>query len=201
MSPVAGVLLAAGRGRRFGRPKALVRLDGEPLVARAARTLAQGGCAPVVVVLGAAADEASALVPPDARTVIAADWAAGLAASLRAGLRALPTGAGASTAALLHLADLPDVGPDVVARLLESAQHAPDPSGVLARATYGGEPGHPVLVGRRHWADLTASVTGDRGAGPWLRRRSDVRLVACDDLATGDDADTADALRRHGRVT
>ncbi|GAA4815507.1 nucleotidyltransferase family protein [Tomitella cavernea] len=201
MISVAGVVLAAGRGSRFGRPKALARLDGEAMVARAARTLAHGGCAPVVVVLGAAADEASALVPPDARTVFAADWAAGLAASLRAGLRALPAGAGAPDAALIHLADLPDVGPDVVARLLESAQRAPDPSGVLARATYGGRPGHPVLVGRRHWADLAASVTGDRGAGPWLHRRTDVLLVACDDLATGDDADTADALRRHGRVT
>ncbi|MCG5440355.1 NTP transferase domain-containing protein, partial [Micromonospora foliorum] len=53
----AGLLLAAGAGRRFGRPKALVELDGEPLVRRAIRLLGDGGCAPVHVVLGAGADE------------------------------------------------------------------------------------------------------------------------------------------------
>ncbi|WP_199257094.1 NTP transferase domain-containing protein [Tomitella fengzijianii] len=195
----AGVLLAAGRGDRFGGPKALARLDGEPLVARAVRALTQGGCAPVFVVLGAGAGQAAALMPPGVQAVIADDWESGVSASLRAGLRAVPAGADAPQAALIHLVDLPDVGSDVVTRMLDTTTR--EPRGVLARATYAGRPGHPVLVGRRHWAALLAAVHGDRGAGPWLSSRTDVQPVACDDLATGDDADTPDALRRHGRVT
>ena len=60
----AGLLLAAGAGRRMGGPKALVELDGEPLVRRALRVLADGGCAPLVVVLGAAAADVAEVLPP-----------------------------------------------------------------------------------------------------------------------------------------
>ena len=73
----------------MGRPKALVELDGEPLVSRALRTLAEGGAAPVVVVLGARADEVRAVLPAGVRPVEAPDWADGMGASLRAGLAAL----------------------------------------------------------------------------------------------------------------
>ena len=95
----AGLLLAAGAGRRMGRPKALVELDGEPLVVRALRTLAEGGAAPVVVVLGARADEVRAVLPAGVRRVEAPDWAEGMGASLRAGLAALEAlGAGPDAA-------------------------------------------------------------------------------------------------------
>ncbi len=59
---VAGLLLAAGAGRRMGRPKALVELGGVTLVERGVRLLTAGGCRPVVVVTGAAADEVGAVV-------------------------------------------------------------------------------------------------------------------------------------------
>src|SRR3546814_15582266 len=73
------------------------------------------GCDEVTVVLGAAADQARVLLEgSDVAVVVAADWAQGMGASLRAGLSALPAG----DAALVSLADLPDVGPGVVRRLL-----------------------------------------------------------------------------------
>ena len=90
----------------MGGPKALVELDGEPLVRRALRVLADGGCAPCVVVLGAAADAVRAILPADVTAVEAPDWAEGMGASLRAGLAALPPDV---DAVLVHLVDLPGV--------------------------------------------------------------------------------------------
>ncbi|MTD52767.1 nucleotidyltransferase family protein [Amycolatopsis pithecellobii] len=177
----AGLLLAAGAGRRFGRPKALVELDGEPLVRRALRVLADGGCAPIRVVLGAEAEDARALLPDPSAAVIATDWETGMGASLRAGLRALP----AADAVLVHLVDLPNVDARVIARL--AALAAP---GVVARAAYDGVPGHPVLFGQRWWPEVAESARGDRGARDWLATRTDLRLVECADLGSGFDVDT-----------
>lgn len=174
----AGVLLAAGAGVRFGMPKALAH-EGDWL-RRAVDALAGGGCADVVVVLGAAVVE----VPAPARAVIATDWRDGLSASVRAGVTAV----GAADAVALHIVDTPDVGADVVRRVLTAARSAP--SGV-ARASYHGRPGHPVVVARRHWPALLASLSGDDGARRFLRGRADVVVVECGDLASGVDIDEA----------
>jgi CTP:molybdopterin cytidylyltransferase MocA len=171
----------------MGRPKALVELDGEPLVARALRTLVDGGAAPVVVVLGARADEVRAALPASVWTVEAPYWADGMGASLRGGLAALE-GTGAD-AAVVHLVDLPGVTAAAVARLAGVA--SPD---VLARAAYAGRPGHPVLLGRAHWAGVGAAAVGDAGARGYLAGRTDVTLVECGDLADPDDVDTAEQL-------
>jgi CTP:molybdopterin cytidylyltransferase MocA len=173
---VAGILLAAGAGSRFGMPKVLAE-QGEWLRA-AVGALAQGGCDDVVVVLGAAVVD----VPPPARAVVAPDWATGMSASLRAGLAAVD---GASLA-VLHLVDTPDIGADVVARVLATA--ASSDSG-LVRATYGGRPGHPVVVARRHWEALSEKLIGDEGARAFLKGRDDVVTVECGDLASGVDVD------------
>jgi CTP:molybdopterin cytidylyltransferase MocA len=184
-SRVAGLLLAAGAGRRFGRPKALVEAAGEPLLVRSLRVLADGGCTPVRVVLGARAEEARALLPDPSIAVEAPDWASGMGASLRAGLFAVRELDPAPDAVLVHLVDLPWVGPEVVSRLAAVA----DPS-VVARASYQGGPGHPVLFGRRWWAEISEQASGDRGARDWLATRDDLRLVECADLGRGDDVDT-----------
>lgn len=180
---VDGLLLAAGAGTRMGRPKALVvGDDGTPWLVAALRRLHDGGCRNVTVVLGAAADEAATLVDrADVHVVVAADWAEGMSASLCTGLASLDPSA---DAALVTLVDLPDVTAEVVGRVA-AAGHGPD---VLARAAYEGTPGHPVLIGRDHWAGVIASATGDQGARDYLKPR-EVVLVECGDLATGRDVD------------
>jgi CTP:molybdopterin cytidylyltransferase MocA len=176
----------------MGRPKALVEVDGEPLVRRAVAVLAAGGAAPVVVVLGAQAHEVRAVLPPGVCAVEAPDWADGMGASLRAGLAALrgDTSLDAAQGAVVHLVDLPGVPAEAVARLVAAA----DGPGALARASYGGRPGHPVLIGRWHWAGVSAAAVGDAGARGYLAGRADVRLVECGDVADPDDVDTPEQL-------
>ncbi len=82
--------------------------------------------------------------------------------------------------------DTPDVGPQVVARVIAAARASE--SG-LARAFFGSTPGHPVVLGRQHWAGVRASAEGNSGAGTYLRQRADMVCVTCDDLATGIDRD------------
>lgn len=181
---VHGLLLAAGAGTRMGQPKALVRADdGEPWLVRAVRALTDGGCDQVDVVLGAGAEEALPLLEgTGAAAVIAADWDEGMSASLRAGLRAAAvTDADAVVATLV---DLPDVGPDVVRRLLDP----PPTPATLRRASYDGRPGHPVVLGRDHWAEIAATATGDEGARGYLATHG-IALVECVDLAGGADVD------------
>src|SRR5699024_8240267 len=148
------MLLAGGSGSRMGKPKALVRHgDGTPWLATARRALFDGGCADVLTVLGARADNARGLIP-DAWTVSATNWHEGMSASLSAGLMELRSSS--YHAAMIHLVDLPDVGATVVARLLHYASPA-----ALARATYDGNPGHPVVIGRDHWEALLGTLGGD----------------------------------------
>ena len=157
---IAGVVLAAGAGRRYGMAKALVERDGRLLVRRAAGTLAEAGCTPVLVVVGARAGDVRAAAP-ELTYVDNPDWAGGMASSLRAGLAAL---AGTPAAA---------------------AVAAPD---ALATGGYAGRRGHPVLLGRDHWAGVAASATGDRGARDYLRAHAGrVQVVGVADVA--DDAD------------
>lgn len=180
---VAGLLLAAGSGSRYGGPKALVELDGELLVHRAARMLRDGGCDPVVLVVGAAADRVrDAAGLPD--VVVAADWASGMGASLRAGLAGLPTTAGAC---VVGLVDQPLVGAAAVERL----RAAWSAGAVAAVATYDGRPRNPVLLDRSVWAEVAALAVGDAGARTWLRAHPErVTAVPCDDTGSPFDVDT-----------
>jgi CTP:molybdopterin cytidylyltransferase MocA len=180
---VAGLLLAAGEGRRFGRPKALVEFDGERLVDRGVRMLRGGGCGPVVVVTGAAPIEViGAVVVPNP------DWQTGMGSSLRTGLSALPPGCQAVVVALV---DQPRITADAVRRLLDA--HAAGAR--VAVATYGGKPRNPVLVAREFFAAVAESAVGDVGARPFLRANPElVTPVPCDDVAAPDDIDTPDDL-------
>lgn len=192
MSQVLGLLLAAGAGRRMGMPKAVVRDEaGVPFVVHAIDVLRNGGCADVTVVVGAAVGEVRALAEQrGVRIVHAEDWADGMGTSLRVGL--LDALEGEAICALVSLVDLPDVGPAVVHRLLE---RLPRDSTALGRASYDGVPGHPVLLGRDHWADVVESARGDRGARDYLAAHPPA-LVECGDLATGRDVDSPQDL--HG---
>ncbi|SDH08352.1 nicotine blue oxidoreductase [Lentzea fradiae] len=184
---VAGLLLAAGAGRRFGSPKALVPLGGELFVDSAARLLISAGCDPVVVVLGAQAAEVRAKAVLDGVTVVDnPDWATGMGSSLRTGLRAT----GIVDAVVVLPVDTPGVTVAALHRLMDLA--AP---GVLARATYHGEIGHPVLIGSDHFPGVVASAAGDQGARDYLKANT-VRHVECADVADGDDVDRPEDLRR-----
>ena len=194
---VCGIVLAAGAGTRYGMPKALVTPpDGVPWIRRAVEALLAGGCAPVFVALGAAHEVARGLVPTtDARVVIVPvpDWASGLSASVRAALAAADEAG--SLAAVLIPVDTPGLPAEAVARVAAGADGS-----ALRRAVYGDAPGHPVVIGHRHWAALARDLRGgggggrvggrggDRGAGAYLEAHGAVR-VECGDLWDGMDVD------------
>ena len=186
---VAGLVLAAGSGSRLGTPKALVELAGERLVDRAVRVLADGGCAPVVVVSGAAPFE---VVGAD--VVANPDWATGMGSSLRVGLAALAD-AGAE-AVVVSLVDQPGIGAEVVRRVIEAFEAG----ATVATATYGGQRRNPVLLARATWAEVFRLAEGDAGARPYLAAHpEEVSAVPCDDLGVADDIDTPEDLARARR--
>ncbi|HEX6360238.1 nucleotidyltransferase family protein [Actinophytocola sp.] len=186
---VAGLLLAAGAGRRYGMPKALVRHRGRLLVEHAADALHDGGCVPVVVVLGALADDVrTTAVLSGSSLVDNPDWATGMGSSLRVGLAALSTTA--ATAVIVLPVDTPGVTAAVVRRFVALASPA-----ALARATYDGAPGHPVLIGRERWQAVAELATGDEGARPYLAQHH-VDAVSCEDVASGADVDRPEDLPR-----
>jgi CTP:molybdopterin cytidylyltransferase MocA len=197
MTGVAGLLLAAGAGRRMGGPKSLLR-DGHgvPYLDRTVGLLLDAGCGSVTVVLGASAAEARALLDEagwssdDAvDVVVAADWDEGMGASLRCGLGAVRNTQ--ADAALVTLVDLPDVHEPVLRRVLDAGSGP----GALVRTTYDGAPGHPVLIGRDHWEGVAATAEGDRGARPYFRTHAPV-ACECGDLATGRDLDRPEDLEQ-----
>jgi nicotine blue oxidoreductase len=180
---IGGLLLAAGGGSRLGTPKALVEFGGERLVDRGVRLLRQGGCHPVVVVLGAAAAQVRGAV-----AVCNPGWATGMGSSLRVGLEALPPDV---AAVVIALVDQPLIRPGAVRRLVEAATRGAS----VAVATYGGRPRNPVMIVREHFAEVAELAAGDVGARPFLRRHPEwVTRVPCDDVGDPADIDTAQDL-------
>lgn len=145
------------------------------------------------MVTGAAAQEVEALVvgmgDPRVTSTRCGTWEVGMGESLRAGLTALATrGRTIPVQALVHLVDLPDVGAEVMTRVLASGPSGASAAEALARAAYDGVPGHPVLLGQRHWQAVLDVARADAGARSYLRTARP-RLVECGDLATGRDVD------------
>lgn len=164
---VAAILLAAGAARRMrGADKLLEPLaDGRPILRAAAEAALASQADGVVVVLPPdATARRAALAGLGVAVVEAPDAAEGMAASLRAGLRAAAEGA---DAVVVLLADMPEVGPGAIDRLI--AAFDPEEGREICRAvSAAGEPGHPVLFGRRFFETL-AGLRGDRGAREVLR--------------------------------
>lgn len=173
----AGLILAAGEGRRFGSPKAVYVLDDERLVDRAVRILRQAGCSPVLVVLGAWVGEV-----PNAEVIVNDDWHEGMGASLRIGLEQVEAQPDIERV-LVTLVDLPGLTVAAVQRLLDSTSD-------IAVAEYAGERGHPVLLHRNHWSGVRKAAVGDKGARDYLSRYADlIDRVEVGDVATGEDLD------------
>jgi nicotine blue oxidoreductase len=189
---VAGVLLAAGEGSRFGGPKALVELDGQTLAERGVGLLRDGGADPILIVTGA-----TPIQIPGTQTVYNPDWRTGMGSSLRAALNALTIPDDASPedvgAVVVALADQPLVGSESVARLIAAYRAGAS----VAVAAYDGQPRNPVLLAREHWPEVIATATGDTGARAFLRARADlVTLIECGDTGRPDDIDTPADLAR-----
>ena len=190
MTAVVGLVLAAGAGRRFGGPKAVVELAGERLVDRAVRVLADGGVSQAYVVSGSVA-----LTVAGAVVVENPDWESGMASSLRAGFDALPTEA---MAALVLLVDHVGLTPAAVRRV---SGEVTGPASLVA-ATYDGRLGHPVVLGRDWWPEVRATAAGDQGARAVLAAHRDVLVqVECSDVASAADVDRPGDLTtyREGR--
>lgn len=159
-------------------------MDGELLVDRAVATARAAGCDPVLVVLGAKAEQVRAEADLSGVTVVQNDgWRTGMGSSLRVGLAAL-AGTGVDAAVVL-LVDMPGVTAEAATRV--AADAGPD---ALRAATYAGRRGHPVLLGRAHWSGVSALAMADVGARPYLLAHADrVVEVPCDDVADGTDLD------------
>jgi CTP:molybdopterin cytidylyltransferase MocA len=172
---VAAVVLAAGEATRFGAPKQRL------LLPRVLERVARAPLDEIVVVAGAyELEQPGGSEPqgaPRARLVACPDWARGPGASLRCGLEALGEDV---EAAVVVLADGPDLSPEAVERVLDAWRER----GGVTAASYGGGRGHPLVLGREDWEGIP-----DEG----LRDRP-VRLVPCDDLGAPGDVDTPDDL-------
>jgi molybdenum cofactor cytidylyltransferase len=186
---IGGLVLAAGAATRFGAQKQLAELDGVPLLEHALRTMTTALVGRVVVVLGSAADEISRSVNlHGADPLVCMRWEEGQSASLACGLGRLSD----CEAVVITLGDQPRLATESIRRVLQARGEGVD----AVRATYGGVPGHPVLL-ERDLFDPMRDVSGDHGARNLLQSVHTVE-VPCDDLGGGEDVDTPaqlDALR------
>jgi len=189
-SRVAGAVLAAGRGERFGGdvPKPLAVVGGRPLVARALDAISAADLSPVVLVVGRKGDDVAEAAPQGVVVVRASRWSEGIAHSLRAALDAVAPYAEAS-ALCIGLADQPLVGAESYRRLVG----AHEDGATLAVATYEGRRGNPVLVGRALW-DEARALEGDVGARALMDHHAVVE-VDCTGTGLPDDVDTIDDVR------
>ncbi len=155
--PVAGIILAAGEAKRFGRMKQLLDYHGDPFVRAVAKTALASGLSPVVAVTGANAQIVEIALQGLPITIARnADWQSGQSSSIQAGLRALT---GQSGAAIFLLADQPQVTPTVIHALTE--QYARTLAPILAPLV-AGQRANPVLFDRQTFPDLMA-LSGDVG--------------------------------------
>lgn len=186
MSPsapsAAGIVLAAGEGKRFGGPKAPYVHEGERLVDRAVRILREAGCDPVFVILGAWEGNVD-----NATVIVNHGWEEGMGSSLRIGLKWVNATTEAEYA-LITLVDLPGMTTSAMKRILDA------PPGI-AVGTFDGERGHPVRIPREHFRELIDTVAGDTGAKPFLEGREDISFVELSDVAEGQDLDVAPSAR------
>jgi len=194
MSHVAAIILAAGRGTRFGDElKLLAQIGGKALVRHVAEAAANSTADPVIVVTGYCSNEVeAALHGLPVQILYNALYAQGLSTSLRAGFSALPP---TTRAAVILLGDMPFVKADLIDALVAEWRERGEPAALVP--TLDGRRGNPVVLSR----DLQAMIedlSGDVGAGSLLRKRSDVLEWPTTDPAVAQDIDTREELAKHG---
>jgi CTP:molybdopterin cytidylyltransferase MocA len=186
----AGVVPAAGASRRMGEPKGLLELEGETFVRRVVRALAEGGCAPVVVVV-AEGDERvrTEALAAGARVLVNARPGEGPITSLRLALAALR----GETDGIAYLPlDHPLVRPETVSRLLERGAPSAGASGgaSLVIPTYGSRRGHPTLFGAALFDELSDPALEGGARTVVHRHLAEAVLVEVDDVGVLTDVDT-----------
>lgn len=186
--PIGGVLLAAGTSSRYeAGNKLLSGLEGEPVVRHAGRHLASAALDSRVAVLGRDADAVrEALEDLGFEFVVNPAYADGQATSVRAGLEALPTVAGA----VFALGDMPCIDPGSIEALV-SAYRTGRWSALAAAVD--GQRGNPVLFDARHF-DALAALDGDTGGRDVLLSAEDAALVETGDPGVVQDVDTVGDL-------
>ncbi len=189
---IAGVVLAAGTSSRLaGRLKQLLPLGGRPIAQHVIDAALAAGLDDVVVVLGHKAEEVRAgleLRPP-ARAVVNPDYASGQSSSLRTGLHALADDIGT---ALILLGDQPGIRLEAIQTVMRIYEQT---GGLVVRASYSGQAGHPVLFERGVWAELE-KLEGDRGARDVLADHRDWVVRADLSREPPSDLDTWDEYER-----
>lgn len=189
---IGGVVLAAGRGARLGTPtpKPLCAVDGIPLVQRTTLVLRAAGLEPVVVVLGyAAAAVRTAVAGLGVVAVENPAWAEGQSTSVRAGIQALPTHAGA---VIVAPCDQPHLETGLVVRLVERHRAGAE----IVAPRWRDRPGAPVLFARR-WFPALTTLCGDTGGRAVMRAHPDaVAWIEVDDPRVLEDVDTVEDLAR-----
>jgi len=195
---VAGLVLAAGSGTRFGGGKVRAPLEGRPLVGHVLAAAREAGLARIVLVLGRdAVDVRAALVAADRGALegmlVAVNGAPerGLASSLRLGLAAA-TAAPVPSGVLVLLGDQPRVRPEVIASVLAAAADAPPGTRGVAPVYADDAAPNPVLLLPPAWA-VAARLEGDRGVGPFLASRPEL-VVRVPVAGTNPDVDTPQDL-------
>ncbi len=200
MSPPSGnivaVLLAAGRGSRFGGDKLLHPLeDGVAIAAHAARNLLAVLPDVVAVVRWGDFPLYDMLEQEGCLVTMFQGAARGMGASLAHGIAQSRNADGW----LVALADMPGISPQTIKRILEALGTA----ALIAAPAYKGERGHPVGFGAAMRDELLA-LDGDQGARAVLERHLDeVKLIECDDAGILLDVDRKTdlaALRGPGQV-
>ncbi len=158
----SALVLAAGGSRRFGTPKLLADLAGEPVIRRTAGAICAVGFRETIIVTGAEhAEVRAALAGLPCKVVHASNWVVGISASIRAGIEALRH---EREGLFLFLGDMPLVPNGLCEELADLAKSV----GYAARPLRGDVPGHPVAFVNEAAADLMA-LKGDEGAGSLLR--------------------------------
>ncbi|MDB5321766.1 MAG: hypothetical protein JWN40_3397 [Phycisphaerales bacterium] len=195
MFDVAVVILAAGGSARMGRPKQLLSFEGRSLLRRAAEAAIESGCGPVVVVLGARAEEMRAELSGLGVDVVRNEgWERGIGTSIRAGVGHLSSLPHAPSAVMIMLCDQPLVTAGVLRRLVNAHAHS---ERLVTVAAFEETLGPPVIVGSELFQALLA-LRDDRGAKElWLERPEIVHRVACPEA--GWDVDTPADFERLSR--
>jgi molybdenum cofactor cytidylyltransferase len=189
---IAAVVLGAGRSRRMAPHNKLLVTDrtGKAMIARVVDNVLSSKARPVLVVTGHQAEQVQhALGGRPVRYVHAADYAEGLAASLKAGIAAVPD---ECAAALVCLGDMPLVTGRMIDRLLSA--YDPDEGRLIVLPTFRGKQGNPMLWDREFFPEIL-EITGDSGArfllGQHLESVAEVEMA---DDAVLRDFDTTESL-------